>query len=154
MIFGVGYPVVKIVATSVVYELKYANIEPTFIDKRSIENESPITGERQWIDLFNQAEFEVLVHLHSHLDPKGYFNTLRAVEDALVYFRPHKYITDRSAESDYMKDAYGLLVPFKCSAFEPFYLDNINHFDCLKLTFKSSKPISLQSEVMAMLPKN
>jgi hypothetical protein len=151
MIFGVGYPVVEIINSSVIIELSHGAIFPKFKDKRILENESPINGVRSWVDLWNHAEFEVTVHIHESDDPIGYFNILLAIEDQLVYFKPHKYIADRSSLNGYITDSMGLPVPFKCTNFEPYYLKNVNHFDCLDLTFKSSLPVILDSRIIGIL---
>jgi len=151
MIFGVGYPVIEIISSSAVIELEFGSILPTFRDKKSLENESPINGVRNWVDLWDHAEFDVTVHLFESDSPVGYYNILSAIEDALVYFKPHKYVDGRASLASYILDATAAKVPFKCTKFEPYYLKGINHFDCLDLTFKSSSPVVFSTEIIAML---
>lgn len=150
-IFGKGRPVVELIINGSVIELPFTSLYPTFVDKRIIENESPLDGTRTWITLFNQAEFSLTVHLHGSDDSESYFNNLRVLEDAEVYFKPHKF-TSYGSLADYIKDKDGLNVAFRCTQFEPFYLNNVHHFDCLNLTFKSSKPVVLNSDILGMLP--
>lgn len=143
MIFGTGCPVVRLISTDTDIELKFSSIKPQFIDKRILENESPITGKRSWVTLFNHSEFELTVHLHAHENPIRYFNRLLILEDSEVYFKPNKFHID-GYPMEFIKGTSGELVPFRCTDFEPFYLDNIHHFDCLTLIFKSIIPVAYE----------
>ena len=151
MIFGKGYPVAEIVSSSTEIIMHYAGLIPKFKDKRKIENESPINGYRTWVDLWNHAEFLVRVYLFNHSDPIGFFNILAQMEDETVYFKPHQYRMNGITNLPYLKDADGENVEFKCTDFNPYYLNDINRFDVLEMTFKSNKPVVMETVTTGIL---
>jgi hypothetical protein len=147
MIFGKGWPVVRIIPTGyevpLEIEIRHAGVLPTFKDKHQLENMSPINGMRTWIDLWDHAEFKVRVYLFEHSKPVRYFNLLASIENKMVWFKPHKYKLDGLTAAPWIKDANFNNVPFKCTEFRPYYLNDFNKFDILEMTFKSSRPVTI-----------
>ena len=140
MIFGKGFAYVKIVDTDIEFELFYTGIFPESENNKILSNISPITGERDYVDLWNLVDYKLRVYLFRHDSPTDYYNLISRLRDSKFYLKQHKFESDGVTPSAYIKDNDNELMEFKCVKFTPFYLNNINKFDVVDLEIEGVTP--------------
>ena len=140
MIFGKSYSYVKIIDTDIEFELLYTGIMPSIENNIMVKNESPFTGKRSYLNLWNLVDFKLRVYLFNHDSPTDYYNQISRLRDTQFYFKEHKFESDGVTPAPYIKDEDNNPMEFKCVRFNPYYLNNTNKFDVIDIEIEGTKP--------------
>lgn len=134
MIFGVLNS--KFTSGSNEVDLQNSTLNPSFLVQDVLETKGILTGDVYYNTLGDYAEFSVNTNLFKYDNPSEKLIEILAYRNSEVSFYPHK-------DNDAIKDINGDEVKFKIIEVTPFYLTQIDIYEVVRTTFKSTIPVSL-----------
>ena len=135
MIFGNGKP--KLVYNGNTILLDNCTVDFVWQERTGEEQASVLTGHREWYELGNHAEFEIVVFLFKYANPSAKFTELYALRDKDVIFFPHR-------DGYPLRNDRGDEVLFHVVEMAPEYLKGIENYDVLRFRIKSKDFVKLQ----------
>lgn len=134
MIFGTNAP--KFVTGSTTVNLDYVTVDTNLADVQEIEHTSVITGVRNYVVLGDYAEIKINMNLYKYDSPSIKFQEIYQYTHDNVYFYLHN-------DGNAFQDSGSNNVEFHITKIEPYYIDNVNYNEGLKIELKSRKYIDL-----------
>lgn len=135
MIFGSEKP--KLVCEGTTVFLDHCTVEYNWQVRTSEEQVSVLTGHREWYELGDHAEYELLVFLWKYADPAAKFTELYGLRNKDVIFFPHR-------DGYPLRNERGDEVLFHVVEMTPEYLRGIDSYDVLRIAIKSKDFVKLQ----------
>jgi len=143
-LFGSG--VAKFIVSDTEYSLTNSFIESIIPASRTLENESIINANRNWVNIadYDHLTITVLVRLHKETSALETFKTnyYAHINTEVDAFHP-------SATAEPLADKDGAVAKFYMQITDYFPLESPWYCDTLRMVFKSKKPINLNALTVA-----